>query len=76
LPSLPTLDGKDVVRALEKAGYRAVRQSGSHVVMRSADGTRSVPVPMHGVRNLGPGLTRAIVRQAGLTVDAFVELLK
>jgi predicted RNA binding protein YcfA (HicA-like mRNA interferase family) len=76
LPSVPTVNGRDVVRALEKAGYRVVRQSGSHVVMRSPDGSRSVPVPTHGTRDLGPGLTRAIIRQAGFTVEVFVELLK
>jgi len=58
------------VRALEKAGFRVVRQ-GKHIVM--SDGTRQVTIPRHNpVKAFTLG---GIVRDAGLTPDEFRRLL-
>jgi predicted RNA binding protein YcfA (HicA-like mRNA interferase family) len=35
MPKLPHLSGREIIRTLERMGFEAVRQSGSHVVMRS-----------------------------------------
>ncbi|HPD15652.1 MAG TPA: type II toxin-antitoxin system HicA family toxin [Planctomycetota bacterium] len=74
-PRLPLVSGRETVAALERVGYRAVRQKGSHVRMRHPHPAQHKPltVPMH--RELRPGLLRAIVRDAGLTPDEFRELL-
>ena len=58
------------MRALEKAGFRIVRE-GKHVVM--TDGVRILTIPRHNPVNaytLG-----GIVRDAGLTVEKFRDLL-
>ena len=34
-----------------------------------------VVVPFHGGKDLKPGTLRSIIRQAGLTVDEFLDLL-
>lgn len=73
---LPVVSGPEAVRALQRLGYVERRQSGSHVVLSHPATRRTVPVPVHGGRDLKPGTLRAIIRQAGLTVDEFVELLK
>jgi predicted RNA binding protein YcfA (HicA-like mRNA interferase family) len=39
------------------------------------DQKRTVTVPVHAARDLKPGTLRSIIRQAGLSVDDFVELL-
>lgn len=72
---LPVLSGKEVVRLLKKAGYRPIRQRGSHMVAQKIDGgmTKTVVVPMHN--ELAKGTLRAIIRQAGLTVDEFAGLM-
>jgi predicted RNA binding protein YcfA (HicA-like mRNA interferase family) len=58
------------VSALEKAGFRIVRQ-GKHVVM--TDGTRILTIPRHDPVN---ALTMGgIVRDAGLTLERFRSLL-
>ena len=73
---LPTLRAREVVRALERAGFVEKRVSGSHCLMgHSQDPARMVTVPLHGARDLKPGTLRAIIRQAGLTVEAFRALL-
>jgi predicted RNA binding protein YcfA (HicA-like mRNA interferase family) len=68
--TIPGVRHLDVVRALEKAGFRVARQS-KHIVM--VKGNNIVTIPRHNPVNaitLG-----AIVRSAGLTVAEFRQLL-
>jgi predicted RNA binding protein YcfA (HicA-like mRNA interferase family) len=70
VPRIPGVNHQDAVRALQKAGFRIVRQS-KHVVM--TDGVRIITVPRHNPVNaftLG-----GIVRDAGLSEDEFRALL-
>jgi predicted RNA binding protein YcfA (HicA-like mRNA interferase family) len=70
LPKIPGVNHLDAVRALEKAGFRIVRQ-GKHIVM--SNGQRIVTVPRH---NPVDAFTMGgIARDAGLSVDQFRELL-
>ena len=71
---LPTLKGRDVIRALKDAGFRIVRQRGSHLRMTHPDG-RVVTIPIHAGRDIGRGLLRKILRDAEITREAFLELL-
>lgn len=73
MAKLPRVSGEEVKRALERAGFRKVSQRGSHVKMRHADG-RTVIIPMH--RELAAGTLRSILRQARLTIEELLELLK
>jgi predicted RNA binding protein YcfA (HicA-like mRNA interferase family) len=66
------LSGKAVLRALSKIGYDFDHQTGSYVTLVNTSG-KKITVPNH--RELGPGILRAIIKQAGLTVDEFMELL-
>jgi len=75
MPRLPTVKPRQVIRALECAGFEIDHQTGSHVVLRRASDGCRVVVPWHN-RDLGRGLTLRIVKSAGLTRDKFVELLK
>jgi predicted RNA binding protein YcfA (HicA-like mRNA interferase family) len=70
---LPRVSGRDCVDALARAGFRVRRQSASHIVMRRDDPFAQVVVPDH--KELDRGTLRAILRQADLSVDDFVERL-
>ena len=71
---LPVVSGRELVRALEKVGYVADRQKGSHIVLRHTEPPfRRVTVPDH--KEVAKGTLRAILRQVGLTADDMVELL-
>lgn len=72
---LPSLTGQEVIVALSRAGFEAVRQRGSHVSLKHADG-RSTVVPVHSGEALGPGLTSKILRDVELTREEFRRLLK
>jgi len=57
---------------LEESGFSFARQNGSHVILQHLDG-RSIVVPIHQGEELGRGILRAIIRQAGLTREEFDE---
>ena len=71
---LPVLKPKQVVAALEKAGFKVRRQTGSHVIMYKSSIRHPISIPQHP-GDLPKGTLRAIIRQAGLTVDKFLGLL-
>jgi predicted RNA binding protein YcfA (HicA-like mRNA interferase family) len=70
--SLPVLKPGEVCRLLEKVGFVAVRQRGSHVQYRHADG-RGTTVPMHKGRDIAPSLLRQIARDIGMTAEELVQ---
>ena len=72
MPKLPPLKPRQVVRALEKAGFYQVRQRGSHLQLKK--GNLLVTIPMHA-GDLNPGTLRSIIRQAQMTMDEFLALL-
>lgn len=75
-PKLPVVSGREAIRVLERRGYQVVRQRGSHIRLRDESDPEHLPVTVPDHRNLKPGLLRQILRDANLTVDEFVELLR
>ena len=73
MSKLPVISGADCVKALLKIGFVVSRQRGSHVILVCEDPRTTISVPNHST--LDRGTLRAIVRQASLSVDEFVELL-
>jgi len=71
---LPSISGRLCVKALEKIGFHVQRQKGSHISLVRDNPFNQVVVPDH--KELDRGTLRAIIRQAGLDVDEFIELLK
>ncbi len=72
---LPAVKPREVLRALERAGFVVARIKGSHhILVHKDDPTRITNVPVHGSRDLPRGTLRDIIKQAGLTVDEFVDL--
>jgi len=70
VPRIPGVNHLDAVRALERAGFRIVRQ-GKHIIM--SDGTRQVTIPRHNpIRAFTMG---GIAQDAGLTPEEFRKLL-
>ena len=71
---LPAVKPKEAIRALEKAGWRVHRQRGSHVSMHKEGVPDLVIIPLH-TGDLPKGTLHAILEDAGLTVEQFLELL-
>jgi predicted RNA binding protein YcfA (HicA-like mRNA interferase family) len=73
MPKLPILKPRQVISALEKAGFHQVRQRGSHVQLKR--GNLLVTVPSHP-GDLNPNVLRSILRQSQMTQEEFLALLK
>ncbi|MFA5787808.1 MAG: type II toxin-antitoxin system HicA family toxin [Actinomycetota bacterium] len=69
---LPALRAREVVSALERAGFRQVRQRGSHLQLKR--GNLLVTVPVHP-GDLNPQVVRSILRQARLSAEELLNLL-
>jgi predicted RNA binding protein YcfA (HicA-like mRNA interferase family) len=75
MPKLPSTSGERVVRALKRAGFVELRQKGSHVSLEKRVGEQvfKTVVPMHS--QLSKGTLSDILKQCGLKLDEFLELL-
>jgi len=73
MSKLPVVSGADCIKALEKVGFVVHRQRGSHITMVRRTPPAQTTIPNH--KELDRGTLRAVIRQAGLSVDEFVALL-
>ena len=69
---LSVISGDDFVRVVARIGFAPDRMEGSHMIL-IGPARRRLTVPRH--RELGRGLLRALIRDAGLTREAFFDLL-
>ena len=71
---LPVISGRQAVAAFRRLGYELDEQHGSHMIIRREDPPhRRLSIPDH--KELAKGTLRALIREAGLTVEEFIELL-
>ncbi len=73
MPKLPVISGAKAIKAFSRAGWRVARQKGSHVQMVKEGHEAILTVPIHS--ELRHGTLRGLIRDAGLTVEEFVDLL-
>jgi len=72
--SFPAVKGKDLISALQGAGFVVVRVKGSQHFVRHSDG-RATVVPVHAGETLGPGLLARGLRDLKLTREQLQKLL-
>ncbi len=72
MPELPRISGDEAIRVFKKLDFYAARQKGSHVIMRRNN--KGCVIPRH--KELAVGTLRSAIRQAGITVEEFVEAWK
>ena len=73
MPKLPVLKPRQIIAALEKAGFRQARQKGSHIQFKR--GNLLVTVPNHP-GDINPQVMRSILRQAQMSAEELDALLK
>ncbi len=73
---LPMLSAREVINVLSKEGFKVRRRKGSHVILvkETAEGKIAVVVPDH--REIDKGTLLEIIRQAGLTKEEFIGVLR
>lgn len=74
MPKLPIISGKQAIKAFQKIGYEIDHQTGSHIILRHREPPyRRLTVPNH--TELAKGTLRALIRQSGLKVEEFLDLI-
>lgn len=75
MPKIPIIKPTKAVKALKRGGFIEARQTGSHLFLWNAKTKKIVSVPIHA-RTLKKGLLHGIIKEAGLTLEEFLKLLK
>ncbi|MEM2051172.1 MAG: type II toxin-antitoxin system HicA family toxin [Thermoproteota archaeon] len=63
------------VKILDKAGFKIIRQRGSHIITMNDKKVRIV-VPMHPIKDVKPSLVNMIIKEASLTREEILKLLR
>ncbi|HET54377.1 MAG TPA: type II toxin-antitoxin system HicA family toxin [Ignavibacteria bacterium] len=67
---LSNISGKQAVKIFNKFGYILDHQTGSHLILYH-ENKPTLSIPNH--KELAPGLLRALIRKAGITVEKFLK---
>jgi predicted RNA binding protein YcfA (HicA-like mRNA interferase family) len=73
---LPVVSGRDVIRALSRAGFSFIRQRGSHVRMKkqTPDTTLNITIPLYD--ELDRTTLRSIIKASELSEEEFLKMLE
>lgn len=74
MPKLPVLSADVVIKALKKAGYQTVRQTGSHIHLWNDEERLLVTVPNHS--ELAKGTLLGIIKQADMSKNEFLSWVR
>ena len=75
MPKLPVVSGLDARHAFERAGWEFSRVGSSrHMILKKEGIPVALSIPDH--KTLDRGLLRALIRDAGMTVQEFINLLR
>ena len=59
------MTGKEIIKILEQNGWHVARVKGSHHIVKK-DGMLPTVVPVHGKKDIKPGLLRSIEKATGV----------
>jgi len=77
MTKMPRISGKEVISALQRAGFIIRHQKGSHVVMRhQSDLSRRCVIPVHGSQIIKSGTLNSILRGASISIEELISFLK
>jgi len=74
-PKISIVTAKELIRALKRAGFSKDRQKGSHLTPINPKTDKTVTIPVHTGVDIGKGLLKKIIAEAGLTTEEFINLL-
>ncbi len=75
MPNIPIISARKLIKVLKKKGYILHRIHGSHhIFIRKTDQT-TISVPVHQGKDLGRGITLAILKDAHITIDEFLNII-
>lgn len=73
---LPSTSGQELVKALKRAGFEVVSQRGSHIKIRKIEKDNRITLTIPNHKELKQGTFRAILKQANISLDQLLKLLR
>ena len=71
---IPIITPRELLSILLKAGFKIIRQKGSHIRVTHPISGKSTTIAMHA-KDFSRNMTRKILRQAGISVREFLKIL-
>ena len=75
MSKLPILTGVELIKILEKVGFKTVRQKGSHIFLKHQD-NRTTIIPVHKGKDVDRALLRKILRDTKISPNEFKDILR
>lgn len=75
MPKLPVVNARKLIKVLKKSGFVLDRTQGSHFIFYHPEKKIIVSVPVHKGRDLGRGITKAILADAKISDQEFLKLI-
>lgn len=76
MPKIPPIRAEKLIKIFKRMGFVLKRIKGSHHILVHVDKQIRISVPVHKSKTLGKGITVSIIKDAGLTTEEFLQLLK
>ena len=73
--SLGSYSGERMIKAFQKWGWQIARQKGSHVILQKEGSDAILSIPIHAGKTVKRGTLRALIKDSGLTVAEFLDLV-
>lgn len=73
MPKLPAVSARELIKVLKKDGFQKERSQGSHHIFYHEEKKITISVPVHPGKDLGAGITKAILRDAQITDQFFIK---
>lgn len=74
MPKLRLVPFKKLEKVAQAAGFELMRRKGSHCTFRNESGT-IITIPDHGSEHIKLGLLRRLIRDMGLSIQEYHDLL-
>ncbi|MEK7170334.1 MAG: type II toxin-antitoxin system HicA family toxin [Patescibacteria group bacterium] len=75
MPKLPVVKARGLIRILKKLGFSLSHVTGSHAQLKNVYNKR-VTIPMHNNKEITPKTLKSILKDAELSIEEFVRLLR
>ncbi len=73
MPKLRILTPKELIKIIQKLGFKLDHKTGSHFIFYDANNHRRVTIPFH-IKDLPKGTILSIIKQVGITKDELTQL--
>ncbi|MER3447205.1 MAG: hypothetical protein C4291_10345 [Candidatus Dadabacteria bacterium] len=75
MSEVPNLSYTEIIKVLQRAGFIVVRQRGSHIRLQKRTQSRIIKITVPAHKPVKKGTLARIIKDAGLTVEEFKQLL-